>query len=145
VTSLFVDTSALVKYYYPEVGSKRVEDILLKARKVYLCQIAITEFASALMKKMRTGTLEKEKQIIMWNIFLDDLNTRQMELIYLDERHYLKAADIIKDYGHKEGIRTLDSLQLVAALDVPDAKFISADKFLSRLAIKRGLKVERIY
>jgi predicted nucleic acid-binding protein len=144
MTSLFVDTSALVKYYYPEVGSERVETILLKAKKVYLCQIAVTEFASALMKKMRTGTLGKEKQVILWNVFLDDLKAGQMELIHLDDRHYLKAADIIRDYGQKEGMRTLDSLQLVAALDVPDAKFIAADKSLSRLANKMGLNVERI-
>ena len=144
MTSLFVDTSALVKYYYPEVGSERVETILLKSKKVYLCQIAVTEFASALMKKMRTGTLGKEKQVILWNVFLDDIKAEQMELIHLDDRHYLKAADIIRDYGQKEGIRTLDSLQLVAALDVPDAKFIAADKFLSRLANKMGLNVERI-
>jgi hypothetical protein len=32
----------------------------------------------------------------------------------------------------------------VAALDVPDAKFIAADKSLSRLANKMGLNVERI-
>jgi predicted nucleic acid-binding protein len=144
MASLFVDTSALVKYYYPEAGSERVEAILLKARQVYLCQIAVTEFASALMKKMRTGTLEKEKQVVVWNVFLDDLNTGQMELISLDERHYLKAADIIRNYGQKESIRTLDSLQLVAALDVPDTKFIAADKFLSRIATKVGLNVERI-
>jgi predicted nucleic acid-binding protein len=144
MTSLFVDTSALVKYYYPEVGSERVETILSKAKKVYLCQIAVTEFASALMKKMRTGTLGKEKQVILWNVFLDDLKAGQMELIHLDDRHYLKAADIIRDYGQKEGMRTLDSLQLVAALDVPDAKFIAADKSLSRLANKMGLNVERI-
>ncbi len=144
MASLFVDTSALVKYYYPEAGSERVESILLKARQVYLCQIAVTEFASALMKKMRTGTLEKEKQVVVWNVFLDDLNTGQMELISLDERHYLKAADIIRDYGRKESIRTLDSLQLVAALDVPDTKFIAADKFLSRIATKVGLNVGRI-
>jgi len=56
-----------------------------------------------------------------------------------NERHYLKAAEIIRDFGKEEGIRTLDSLQLVAALDVHDTKFISADKFLSGLAIKMGL------
>ena len=144
MTSLFVDTSALVKYYYPEAGSERVEAVILKAKQVYLCQIAVTEFASALMKKMRTGTLEKEKQVVVWNVFLDDLDTEQMTLIHLDERHYLKAADIIRDYGQKERIRTLDSLQLVAALDVSGAKFIAADKFLSRIAIKVGLNVERI-
>lgn len=38
---------------YPEEGSKRVKEILLKVKRGYLCQIAKTEFASAIMKKDR--------------------------------------------------------------------------------------------
>lgn len=142
--SIFVDTSALVKYYYPEEGSERVESILLKAEGVYLCQVATTEFASALMKKIRTGKLEMEAQVLIWNAFLDDLSSKQMQIITLDERHYQKAAEIIRGYGQKEGIKTLDSLQLVAAFDVYDAKFLSADNFLSDFASRMGFNVERI-
>ena len=144
MNSIFVDTSALVKYYYPEEGSERVESILLKAEDVYLCQIATTEFASALMKKIRTGSLEMETQVLIWNTFLNDLDSRQVQLIPLNEKHYQKASEIIRSYGHKEGIRTLDSLQLVAAFDVYDAMFVSADNFLSHFASKMGFKVEKI-
>lgn len=142
--SIFVDTSALVKYYYPEEESERVESILLNAKGVFLCQVTTTEFASALMKKVRTGNLEMEAQVLIWNTFLDDLGSRQMQLISLDKRHYQKAAEIIRGYGQKDGIRTLDSLQLVAAFDVYDSRFLSADKFLSDFAAKMGFKVERI-
>jgi hypothetical protein len=51
---------------------------------------------------------------------------------------------MIRAYGHKEGIRTLDSLQLVAALEVKEAKFLSSDKSLAALAAKIGLSVEKI-
>ncbi len=142
MVSVFVDTSSLVKYYYPESGSERVEDVFFKVSKVYLCEIAITEFASAIMKKVRSGTLETKDQVLIWNTFMDDLDTGQMELIPLDERHYFKASEIIRGYGVKKGIRTLDSLQLVAALDVPDAMFLSSDRLLSGLAGELGLKVE---
>ena len=83
--SVFVDTSALVKYYYPEEGSERVETFLLNAKRIYLCQITTTEFASALMKKVGTGGLEMETQVLMWNAFLDDLDSKQMKVIPLDE------------------------------------------------------------
>lgn len=142
--SVFVDTSALVKYYYPEDGSEKVEAIFLKAKTVYLCQVATIEFASALMKKVRTGTLEMDVQNLIWNTFLDDLGSGQIELITLDERHYEKATEIIRRYGAKDGIRTLDSLQLVSALDVFDAMFLSADISLSGLAVKMGFRVERV-
>ncbi|NIO36282.1 PIN domain-containing protein, partial [Candidatus Bathyarchaeota archaeon] len=100
--SVFVDTSALVKYYYPEDGSERVEAVLLKADRVYLCQLATTEFASALMKKVRTGTLEMEAQAAIWDTFVEDLNAGQMEVVTLEERHYEKAVEVIRSYGEKE-------------------------------------------
>ncbi|MBW1771326.1 MAG: type II toxin-antitoxin system VapC family toxin [Deltaproteobacteria bacterium] len=142
--SVFVDTSALVKFYYPEDGSEKVENFLLRAERVYLSQIAITELSSALMKKIRTRTLDMDTQVLIWNAFMDDLDTGQMKLIPLDDRHYQKASDIIRNYGQKKNIRTLDSLQLVAALDAGDAKFLCADKALSTLAAQMEFRVEMI-
>ncbi|MEW6667148.1 MAG: type II toxin-antitoxin system VapC family toxin [Thermodesulfobacteriota bacterium] len=142
--SVFADTSALVKYYYPEVGSETVEEIFLKAEKIYLCQLVTTEFASALMKKVRTKTLEMGTQERIWEVFMDDLSSGQMEVIGLDDRHFKKATSIIRRYGQKQETRTLDSLQLAAALDVLEARFVTADKALSALAAKAGLRVEEL-
>jgi predicted nucleic acid-binding protein len=139
--SLFVDTSTLVKYYYPEQGSEEVEEILLRAERIYLCQITPAEFASALMKKVRTGSLEMEEQTLIWNVFLEDLATRPIEIISLGERHYKKAIDLIMEYGRKLGIRTLDSLQIAAAFDVQDSIFFSDDKVLSGVAAEMGFKL----
>ena len=144
MSAIFTDTSALVKYYYPEEGSEDVEGILLKAERVYLCQVATAEFASVLMKKVRIGALEMEVETLIWNTFLDDLDARQMDVIPLEERHYQKAVEIIRGFGQREGIRALDSLQLASALDVHDAKFLSADRLLSGLALKMGFNVLRI-
>jgi len=96
------------------------------------------------MNKVRTRSLDTDSQVLIWNTFVDDLESGQMELIPLDDRHYQKATDINRSYGQKKGIRTLDCLQLVAALDVPDAKFLSADKHLSALAVRMGFRIERV-
>ena len=144
MSSVFADTSALVKYYYPEFGSEIVEEIFLNSEKIYLCQVATTEFASALMKKVRTRTLGMDAQERIWGVFMDDLSSGQMEVIGLDDRHFEKAASIIRRYGQKQETRTLDSLQLAAALDVHEARFLTADKALSVLAAKAGLAVEEL-
>ena len=141
--TIFVDTSALVKFYYPEQGSEEVETVLLNARRVYLCQIATVEFASALMKKVRTGTLEMTAHALIWNAFSADLDAGPMEIVSLGWRHYKLATDIIMEYGEKHGIRTLDSLQLAAAFDVQDAVFFSDDNILSAVAAKIGFKSKR--
>lgn len=141
MSAVFVDTSSLVKFYYPEPDSDEIEDILLRAERIYIIPLAVTEIASALSKKVRTGGLENGQEVALWNTFLDDLQTGQMEIAALDERHYFKAADLIRKFGHKDGIKTLDSLQLSAAHSMPHTKFLCSDKVLLRVALKLGIKL----
>lgn len=143
MAELFVDTSSLVKYYYPEEGSADVERSHLNARKVYLSGLSIVETASALMKKVRQGELVKKDEMLIWNTFLDDLGAGSMEVVYLTARHYDKAADIIREFGASHGIKTLDALQLAVAHGIGTAKFLSSDKVLAGLAAEMGLKIVR--
>ncbi len=140
---LFVDTSSLVKYYYPEEGSDDIEQRLLKARRVHISGLSIVETASALMKKVRQGELVKKDEMLIWNTFLDDLGTDSMEVVYLTARHYEKAADIIREFGATWGIKTLDALQLAVAHGIGNVKFLSSDTVLAGLAAEMGLKVVR--
>jgi predicted nucleic acid-binding protein len=144
VGALFVDTSALVKYYYPEKGAEVVENAILSAQKVYISQLARAEFASAIMKKVRMGTLDIGDRDLIWNAFLDDLHADRMELLDFDESHFGRAAELIIRYGQQRGIRTLDALQLVAAFNVRDAVFLVADRLLFDLAVQMGLKAENV-
>lgn len=107
---LFVDTSALVKNYYPEKDSDRIEAFLLKARQVFISSLSITEMASALMKKVRTGELKKTDELLVWNAFLDDLGNGLIVVLIPDERQYERAADIIREIGSRHVIRTLDAI-----------------------------------
>ena len=139
--SLFVDTSSLVKFYYPEIDSDKVEGILLQSDCVYISNLTIVEMASAFSKKTRTGELEKEMEAVLWNTFLDDLQTGQMEAVPLDDRHYFKAADLIRRFGGKYGIKTLDSLQLSIAHSLQGSEFLCSDNTLSKVASKMGIKL----
>ncbi|HXG22237.1 MAG TPA: type II toxin-antitoxin system VapC family toxin [Methylomirabilota bacterium] len=55
----FVDTSALVKYYHPEVGSPRV--IMISddpGHLLFISRVGLVEIHSALARKVRTGELQ---------------------------------------------------------------------------------------
>jgi predicted nucleic acid-binding protein len=136
---LYVDTSALVKFYYPEEGSDRVEELLLKADRVYISDLTMVEMASALTQKVRTGDLSKRAETMIWTAFLDDMNAGTVEMAPLLERHYSKAANIIREYGGKHGIKTLDALHLSLAHSLRDSSFLSSDKILLRIATAMGL------
>ena len=96
--------------------------------------------ASVLSRKIRTGELKKEEEAVLWNTFLDDLQTVKMEVITLDDRHYFKAADLIREFGGKYGIKTLDSLQLSVVHGLHHATFLCSDKTLAKVALKMGIR-----
>ncbi len=139
--SVYVDTSSLVKYYYPEAESDNIEAILIKADRVSVSYITVVEMASAFSKKVRMGDLEKGMAIVLWNTFLDDIQTTKIDLILIEERHYLKAADFIRELGWKDGIKTLDAIHLSVAQSLPDSKFLCSDSVLSKVARKIGIKL----
>ena len=142
MTSVYADTSALVKFYYPEQGSDSVEEVLLGADRVYISQLTIVEMASALMQKIRTGDLTKRAETMIWTAFQDDIDAGNVELVQLQDRHYLKAADIIREYGKSHGIKTLDALHLSIAHGLQSASFLCADKALVRIAAAMGIKLQ---
>lgn len=141
---LFVDTSSLVKYYYPEPDSAKIESIILRAERIYISSLTIVEMASALQKKVRMKELEGFKETLIWDTFNSDIETKQVELISLDDRHFIKAADLIRNYGGKYRLRTLDSLHLAIAHDMDNTKFLCSDKILTKVAEKMGMKIARI-
>lgn len=137
--NLFVDTSALVKYYYPEVDSQEVERFILEAEHLYLCELSLVEFASALMKKVRMNELQDHEQQLIWEAFLSDIQAESIELVELSQDDFRAASSLILQHGKDRNLRTLDSLQLAAALKVSDGQFLSSDKELLSAAKDIGL------
>lgn len=141
ISSIYADTSSLVKFYYPEEDSDTIEAILLKADRIFIYYLTVVEMASALSKKVRMDDLEKEKEAELWNTFLDDMQTEKIELISLEERHYLKAADFIRELGGRYGLKTLDALHLSIAHGLHSSRFLCSDATLSQVASKIGIKL----
>lgn len=138
---LFVDTSALVKFYYPEAGSEAVEALLLAAERVFVSRLSVVEMASALARKLRSSAIGKDAETRIWNAFQDDLRSGSVKLIHLDEELISRAATLIRDLGAPEGLRTLDALQLASAMNQRGALFLSADRRLARIAVLVGLGI----
>jgi predicted nucleic acid-binding protein len=138
---LFIDTSALVKFYYPEPGSEDVEALLLAAERVFVSRLSIVEMASALAKKLRSSAIGKDDETRIWNAFQDDLRSGSVKLIHLDEELIARATTLIRDLGAPEGLRTLDALQLASAMNQRGTLFLSADRRLARIAVLVGLGI----
>ena len=136
----YLDTSALAKYFHTESGSASVVEIIDNPDNIiWISELAITEFLSAIHRKYRMGEVSTEIlqkvadafeiKVTGWNI--EPVSTLQTE----------EASKIIKEYGKSAGIRTLDALHLAAynLLRQDDWTFVLADKQLNNVVREAGI------
>lgn len=135
----FLDTSALVKLYHQEEGTSDLFQFLSKnSESLYISTVSAIEFRSAIWKKVREKIIAANKAKIVIDFFLNDQDL--FNWISLTDNLVTNAAKLIMKYG-RDGLRTLDSLQLAAALTLKDddSLFITYDELLKEFMIKEGL------
>lgn len=137
----FLDTSSLIKLYHEEEGSDFVMEALSNdVEEIYLSELAVLEFRSALWKKMMEKEIDGKTAIEVITCFHND--TDKFQWILLQSDIVKSASHLLMKYGNR-GLRTLDSLQLAAALTLKDEEsvFLTADKLLEALLKEEKLHV----
>jgi predicted nucleic acid-binding protein len=142
----FFDSSALIKLYHPELGSRRIAAMFGEPdRRIIISRLAGVELHSALALKTRTGHLGEGDAAALRIRFLDDVANGALALVAVGDLHYPAAERLIIRYGDRQGLRTLDALQLAVALEVKDRvgleAFVAADKALCEVATLEGFAV----
>ena len=80
--NLFLDTSALVKRYSKEKGTKEIDIIFQDvSADIWISQIAALEIASALSKKVREGEINDSSKRIAIAAFLRDYRKGRFKVI----------------------------------------------------------------
>ena len=144
--NVFLDTSALVRRYYPaEAGANRVRVLCAPAHghTIMVSRIAVVELAAALSRRVREGTLPTRARGRHWNVFGIHLRD-QYRVVQTTERVYDTAQRLVFTYP----LRTLDALHLASALAVRerlrDLVFWTADEQQAAAARREGVVVERL-
>jgi uncharacterized protein len=111
---VFLDTSSLVKLYHQEEGSDELLAFIEKGvDEIWLSELTMVEFRSALWKKVRTGELRKDDAVRVMDCFSDDQN--KYRWVHMETSITHIALSTITRHG-AQGLRTLDSIQLACAL-----------------------------
>jgi predicted nucleic acid-binding protein len=123
VAPYFFDTSALLKVYHPEAGTRRVEEIFQStANRLIISRLASVEMESAFSKKIRTGVISADERRRFSAKFYLDLGSR-LTVIAMTEIHF----------------------SLAVAAELHEQKFIdalvSADAILAEVAQTAGITV----
>ena len=138
--NLYADTSALVKRYIQEIGSKQVAELFYQFPVIGTAALTKAEMASAMSKAVRLGFVNEAKMSIAWQDFLSHWPTyiRLPVSIGTVER----AASLIWLHG----LRAFDAIHLANALiwkDLLDDEIVFAcfDNNLVNAASREGLQI----
>lgn len=135
--SVYLDASALIKLYVPEAGSDELEDVLLGRTDLLLSDLAVTEVASALSRRVRQEDLKVQvAQRIYRRILLDrDSEFRRVEMTAEAHR---EAERLLLTIGTRTPLRSADALHLALASLAQARVFIAYDRHLIAAATALG-------
>lgn len=144
----FLDSSAIVKRYAFESGTKWVNSICdpTAGHIIAISQIGLAEVAAALAAKQRAGFLSTQDYEQTMAEFIDDAN-RQYTAVIVDA----VLIDLAVSLTRRQKLRGCDAIQLASAItlnvsltsqDLPPLIIVAADSDLLAAATAEGLIVE---
>jgi len=138
---LFLDTSSLIKLYYKEEGTERLDHIFAKysVKEIFLSEISITEFFPAIYKKVRTKDLSLQNADDILNSFVADKD--KFTFIPVDTEIIMLSQKLLEKYGLR-GLRALDAIQFASVNSVRNVigVAISDDKLLNSFLRAEAIK-----
>jgi len=137
---LYLDTSALVKFYVEEPGSRAVRALLERAQVVSTSRVAYVEMRAGLARKLRQGELREKEYKHILSAFEKDWKD------YFVIEVSKSVANLGGELVEKHPLRALDALHLASALFLrervrSDVFFSSFDERLNEAAKAEGLAV----
>jgi uncharacterized protein len=136
---VYVDTSVLVALHLNEPNSKLAEHWYATCEQPMVSAIwCVTEFASALGIKLRTGQINAEQSTAAWARF-EKQCSNDLQLVSIEASTFHNAALLALNSGSK--LRSGDSLHLACALQLKAESIATFDAVLSGNAEKHALKL----
>ncbi len=128
------DTSAFVKRYIEESGSRVVEALCIEATELALSVVCIPEILSALNRRVRERDLSHEQYEKAKEDLFEDI--RDAEIVSLTPDVILTCTTILE----ASPVRAMDALHIACAVQWGAELFVSADKRQVSAAKKAGLQ-----
>ncbi len=136
---IYLDTSVLVALFTHEGRSADVSRWYAACPDDLVSAVwCVTEFASALGIKQRTGQMDEAAGRVAWQQF-ERMCANDLRLLPLAQPTFHRAAVLTLDAA--SGLRAGDSLHLAAALDAQAWGMATLDGVLARNATRMGLNL----
>ena len=144
----FLDSSAVVKRYFPEQGHRWIDALCNAAQghEIYMAQPALVEVVAALCRREREGSITLAERDALITLFRED-SKESYNIWPVTTNLYTSAGDLCRSHR----LRAYDAVQLACTLalreytlahQVAEPIFVCADVGLLDIAGVEGLQVE---
>ncbi len=139
--SVYVDTSALAKWYVRETHSDEFEAFINKIGQGMIARLAVVEFRCMLARRRRAALIGRSVETAAFRAFERDAKDGYWRIEPVNDAHMLGALDVLEKM-QAIPLRTLDALHLAVALATGAERIATADKIMAQAA--RSLRIPSV-
>lgn len=137
---VYLDTSALAKWYLNEVCSDAFVEFLQSVNVAVISTLTRTEMRSLLARRRRMQELDSTLEAKIFATFHQDIKQGHLQLYPVDDVRFVDAEALIDQYP-QYALRTLDALHLAVMRHYGVNSLASADRAMIGAAQGLGMRV----
>lgn len=137
--SLYLDTSALAKWYVAESDSDAFDDFIRDRAGAHISRLTVVELRCALSRRRRNREISVAFERAALTLFESHVRDGLLAVLTMDDSHFVAASQILSDL-RRIPLRTLDALHLAVARANGVMAIATADQIM--LSAAKALKFE---
>lgn len=141
--SLYVDTSALLKWYLQEPFSEEFSEFVQHHPGARISSLTVTEMHCTLSRLTRNRDISAPYAAEAISTFSAQLAAGYLNLMPIEDNYFAHATELIDSL--KLPLRTLDALHLSVAHATGSKQFATADKVQAKAARSLGMQTHTFY
>lgn len=141
---LYLDTSALAKWYLNEPFSEEFEAFIQEESPPAISRLSVVEFRCLLARRRRAGEFTKAIESRVYASFEKDVGGGYLQVHPVADEYLIAALGLITRLGRYR-LRTLDALHLAIAQGIHCRRLATADKTMADAGKAVGLGIARFF
>lgn len=137
---IYVDTSALAKWYVPEAGSEQFSEWMQAQERTWISTLTLVELNSLVLRRMRDSELDHRQAQEVLATLADDINQGYLLLQPVDDSTVSGAIPVLARLGDQP-LRTLDAIHLSVISELGVSILATADRVLARAGRELGVEL----
>jgi predicted nucleic acid-binding protein len=139
MADVYVDTSALAKWYVNEAGSEEVEEYLRQACPVHISLLTLVEMKSLMARRRQQDDMDAQTQAKVLSTFDSDVALGHLVLLPHTSESFLLAGSLLGEHPEVP-LHALDALHLGVMRSAGVGTLATADAVMAQAATLLGME-----